>query len=65
MSKIYKVGVMFEFDPEGEHDFLFEDMDTDRMIDFMKSMVIDDLFRFTASGEIARMIRVDEVEVKD
>lgn len=65
MSKIYKVGVVFEFDPEGEHDFIFEGMTKAEMIRSMTSMVIEDLFRFTASGEIARMINVEEVEVKD
>ena len=65
MSKIYKVGVTFEFDPKGEHDFLFEGMSKEQMIRSMTSMVVEDLFRFSASGEIARMINVEEVEVKD
>lgn len=65
MSKIYKVGVVFEFDPKGEHDFLFEGMTKKEMIRSMISMVSEDLFRFSSSGEVERMIVVEEVEVKN
>lgn len=65
MAKIYKVGVVFTFEPEGEHEDLFEDMNTEEMVSYMNDMVVDDLFRYVASGEIARMISVEEIEVKD
>lgn len=52
MSKIYKVGIVFEFDPEGEHDFLFEDMTEDEIKASMMRMATEDIFNGNGSVEI-------------
>jgi hypothetical protein len=43
MGKIYKVGVVFEFDPEGEHEELFEGESEEQMIRSMIRMAGEDI----------------------
>lgn len=52
MPKIYKVGVVFEFDPEGEHDFLFEGMTEEQIRKDMIRMATDDIYAGNGSVEI-------------
>ena len=44
MGNIYKVGIEFEFEPDGEHDFLFEDMSEADRIAEMVRLVNQDIF---------------------
>ena len=43
MSKIYKVGIIFEYEPDGEHDFLFEDMNENERVAEMIRLVNEDI----------------------
>lgn len=52
MSKIYKVGIVFEYDPEGEHDFLFEGMTEEEMKIEMLRMANEDIGEGNGSVEI-------------
>jgi hypothetical protein len=57
--KIYKVGVVFEFDPKGEHDFLFEGMSKKEIEADMIRMATEDVYAGHGSVEI---VSVEEVE---
>lgn len=60
MSKIYKVGIVFEFDPEGEHDFLFDEGDTQAEIEAeMIRLVNQDISNGIGEVEI---VSIEEVE---
>lgn len=67
MSKIYKVGLVFEFDPEGEHAEMFEDMDKteEQLINYMKNLVCEDIDRYVKMNEVFDGLSVEIVEVKD
>ena len=43
MSKIYKVGIVFEYEPDGEHDFLFEDMNENERVEEMLRLAGQDI----------------------
>lgn len=62
MSKRYRVGLMFEFDPEGEHDFLFEGQNEEQMILSMKSMVSEDIVRLVKYNEEYESLQVEVIE---
>lgn len=64
MGKVIKIGLVFEFDVEGEHDFLFEGMTEDEVIANARRMVIDDIYTITQSGDVASQISVEIVEEK-
>ena len=62
MSKVYRVGIMFEFEPEGEHEELFEGQDEEQMILSMKAMVSEDFVRLVKYNEEYEQLRVEVVE---
>jgi hypothetical protein len=65
MSKVYRVGLMFEFEPEGEHEDLFEGNDEEQMILRMKAMVSEDIVRLVKYNEEYESLQVEVVEVDD
>jgi|688.fasta_scaffold05142_27 hypothetical protein len=65
MSKVYRVGLMFEFEPEGEHEDLFEGKDEEQMIRSMKAMVSEDIVRLVKYNEEYESLQVEVVEVDD
>jgi hypothetical protein len=65
MAKIYRVGLVFEFDPEGEHEDLFEGKDEEQMIRSMKSLVSEDIVRLVKYNEEYESLQVEVVEVDD
>ncbi len=65
MSKIIRVGLAFEFDPEGEHDFIFEGMDFDEIVKDATRMAIEDIYRAVDSGDVARQVFVEITESGD
>ena len=59
MPKVYKVGIVFEFEPQGEHEDLFEDMNEDQMVADMIRMVNQDIA--SGYGSVG-VIAVEEVK---
>lgn len=62
MSKVYRVGLMFEFEPEGEHEDLFEGQNEEQMIRSMKAMVSEDIVRLVKYNEEYESLQVEVVE---
>lgn len=62
MAKVYRVGLMFEFEPEGEHEDLFEDQNEEQMIRSMKAMVSEDLCRLVKYNEEYESLQVEVIE---
>ena len=62
MSKVYRVGLMFEFEPEGEHEDLFEGQNEEQIIRSMKSMVSEDIVRLVKYNEEYESLQVEVVE---
>ena len=60
--KIYKVGSVFEFDPQGEHEDLFEGMTEQEIIKSMLAMASEDLLNGHGSVGI---VSIEEVEDED
>lgn len=58
-NRVIKVGLTFEFQPDGEHDFLFEGMTEDEIIKDAMRMTTDDIQALSDSGEIFRMLSVE------
>jgi hypothetical protein len=52
----YRVGVVFEYDPNGEHDFLFEDMDKKEMMAEMIRLASEDISSGHGSVEILEIV---------
>jgi hypothetical protein len=53
---------MFEFEPEGEHEDLFEGKDEEQMIRSMKSLVSEDIVRLVKYNEEYESLQVEVVE---
>lgn len=62
MSKVYRVGIMFEFEPEGEHEELFEGQNEEQMILSMKAMVSEDFVRLVKYNEEYEQLLVEVIE---
>jgi hypothetical protein len=58
-NRVIKVGLTFEFQPDGEHDFLFEGMTEDEIIKDAMRMTTDDIQALSDNGEIFRMLSVE------
>lgn len=59
MAKRYKVGIVFEFEPQGEHEDLFEGMTQEEIERSMISMATEDIYNGNDSAEI---VSVEEYE---
>lgn len=62
MGKVYRIGLIFEFEPEGEHEELFEGEDEEQMILSMKSMVSEDIVRLVKYNEEYESLQVEVIE---
>ena len=62
MPKVYRVGLMFVFEPEGDHADLFEGENEEQMIRSMKAMVSEDLVRIVKYNEEYESLQVEIVE---
>ena len=67
MSKVYRVGLVFNFEPDGEHAEMFEDMDKteEQLIDYMKSLVCEDIDRYVKYNEVFDGLSVEVIEDAD
>jgi hypothetical protein len=67
MSKVYKVGLVFNFEPDGEHAEMFEDMDKteEQLIDYMKNLVCEDIDRYVKYNEVFDGLSVEIIEDAD
>lgn len=65
MSKVYKIGLMFSFEPDGEHADIFEEMNKteEQLIAFMKNLVSEDIDRYVKYNEVFEALSVEIVEV--
>ena len=65
MSKVYKIGLVFSFEPDGEHADIFEDMDKteEQLISYMKNLVSEDIDRYVKYNEVFEALSVEIVEV--
>jgi hypothetical protein len=59
------VGLVFNFEPEGEHADIFEEMDKteEQLISYMKNLVCEDIDRFVKYNEVFESLSVEIVEV--
>ena len=64
MSKVYKVGLVFNFEPKGEHAEIFEGMlgDEEKMIHYFKSLVSDDIDNLVKYNEVYESLQVEVIE---
>jgi len=64
MAKIYKIGLAFLFDPEGEHKDMFEDMDKteEQLVSYMKNLVCEDIDRYVKYNEVFEALSVEITE---
>lgn len=64
MSKVYRVGLVFNFEPEGEHEEIFSGMlgDEEKMIHYFKSLVSDDIDNLVKYNEVYESLRVEVIE---
>lgn len=53
-NRVIKVGVTFEFHPDGEHEDLFEGMSEEQILNSAKGMAYDDII----NGDVWRMLDV-------
>ena len=67
MSKVYRVGLVFNFEPDGEHAEMFEDMDKteEQLIDYMKNLVCEDIDRYVKYNEVFDGLSVEVIEDAD
>lgn len=62
MAKIYRVGLIFEFDPEGEHNFIFEGMSKEDIELRIRDMAVEDIYRLANSNDILSSLNVEVIE---
>jgi hypothetical protein len=62
MAKVYKVGIMFTFEPEGEHADIFEGMTEEEMINNMKNLVSDDIYMCAKYNDIFDSLSFEMIE---
>ena len=64
MAKTYKIGLVFNFEPEGEHAEMFEDMDKteEQLINYMKNLVCEDIDRYVKYNEVFEGLSVEIIE---
>jgi hypothetical protein len=67
MPKVYRVGLVFNFEPEGEHAEMFEDMDKteEQLIAYMKNLVSEDIDRYVKYNEVFDALSVEITEVDE
>ena len=64
MAKTYKIGLVFSFEPEGEHADIFEGMDKteEQLIVLMKNLVCEDIDRYVKYNEVFEGLSVEIIE---
>ena len=63
MARVIKVGLSFEFYPDGEHDFLFdEDADLEQILRECRAMAAEDIDRLVKYGEAFEALSVTITE---
>jgi hypothetical protein len=65
MAKIYKVGIVFEFDPSGEHEDLFEDMTEEEMVRDMVRMVNEDVANGHGTVSVVEVVETPDSKTCD
>jgi hypothetical protein len=67
MPKVYRVGLVFSFEPEGDHAEMFEDMDKteEQLIAYMKNLVSEDIDRYVKYNEVFDALSVEITEVDE
>ena len=58
-NRVIKVGLTFEFQPDGEHEDLFEGMTEDEIVKNAMRMTADDIQSLSDSGDVLRMLSVE------
>jgi hypothetical protein len=64
MAKTYKIGLVFTFEPEGEHADIFEEMNKTEgeLIAYMKNLVCEDIDRYVKYNEVFEGLSVEIIE---
>lgn len=62
MERTIKVGLVFEFYPNGEHADLFEGMTEDEVIKSATRMATEDIYASTQNGEVERQVFIEDSE---
>ena len=65
MAKIYKVGVVFEFDPSGEHEELFSGETEEQMIRSMIRMVGEDINSGYGTVDVVEVVETPDSKTCD
>lgn len=58
MARTIKVGVVFDFYPDGEHSELFEGMTHAEIVRYSTEMAYDDIVRFASHGTLDLSVEV-------
>lgn len=61
MPRTIKVGLVFEFEPDGEHEDLFEGMNEEQVIHFATAMAAEDICRVVDGGDLKRQMFVEVI----
>jgi len=67
-KKIYKIGLMFSFDPQGEHEEIFEDLmekTEEQMVAYFKSLASEDIDNLVKYNEVYSSLQVEIEEVEE
>jgi hypothetical protein len=63
-NRVIKVGITFEFYPDTEHEYLFEEMTEDEIVENAKSLFCEDIDRLVKYGKTYDALSV-EIVTKD
>lgn len=62
MSRTLKVGLVFNFDVDNEHEDLFEGMNDEEIVKYAKSLVAEDIDRYVKYNEVYEGLFAEFVE---
>lgn len=51
-NRVLKVGLVFSFEVDTEHEEMFEGMDEERMVHYAKQLVCEDIDRYVKYNEV-------------
>lgn len=60
-NRVVKVGLVFSFYPETDHEDLFEEMTEDELVKYAKNLVCEDIDRLVKYGETYEALSVEIV----
>jgi len=67
MAKMYKVGVVFQFFPDGEHAEMFDEIkdSPEKLMNIIKQLAYQDISDLAFRGELFNALNIEESETKE